>query len=48
MSAAWGSLDNVGREAEKRQKKFIRMWGYLAIAGLFVLYVAQAVGVNPF
>ena len=48
MSAAWGSLDNTTREAEKRQKKFIRMWGYLSIAGLFVMYVAQAVGVNPF
>ena len=47
MSAAWDTAQPVS-ENEGRQKRLIRMWGYLAIAGLFVMYVAQAVGVNPF
>jgi hypothetical protein len=42
MCVTWGSLREK-KEPEKRQKKFIRMWGYLAIAGLFLIYVAQAV-----
>jgi hypothetical protein len=47
MSAAWDTAKSVP-ENEKRQKRVIRMWGYLSIAGLFLIYVAYASGVNPF
>ena len=47
MSAAWDSASNVA-ENEKRSKRFIRLWGYLAIAGLFLIFVAARCGVSLF
>jgi hypothetical protein len=37
MSAAWGS--EASREPLYWQKKMFRIWGYLAIAGTFLLFV---------
>ena len=49
MSAAWGSEGfKTPREEEARAKRFVRLWGYLSIAGLFLMYVAQSLGINLF
>ena len=47
MSAAWDTA-KATIEPEKRQKRLIRLWGYLSIGGVFLVYVAYALRVNPF
>jgi hypothetical protein len=46
MSAAWDTA-KPNTENETRQKRAIRLWGYLAIGGLFLVYLANALGVKP-
>lgn len=48
MSATWGSNKLSIREDEARAKHFVRLWGYLAIAGLFLCYVAMTLNVSLF
>jgi hypothetical protein len=45
MSAAWDTA-KVITENETRQKRAIRLWGYLAVGGLFLLYLVHALGVK--
>ena len=48
MSAAWDNSTAVIADDEKRSKRLIRLWGYLSVAGLFLIYVAAHCGVNLF
>jgi len=38
MSAAWGSAGTL-QECEIESKRMIRLWGMLAVAGCFLLFV---------
>jgi hypothetical protein len=47
MSAAWdqGQSENQPHGAAKRM---IRLWGYLALAGVFLVYVAYSLNIKLF
>jgi hypothetical protein len=47
MSASWGSMD-VTSSGEAAQKRMIRLWGYLSIAGAFLMFVASRLHINLF
>ena len=47
MSAAWGS-DSIEALDEKKQKRFIRLWAYLSVAGAFLMFVAMRLHINLF
>jgi len=47
MSAAWGATESVN-DTSARAKRFIRLWGYLAIAGAFLVFCACRLGINLF
>jgi hypothetical protein len=48
MSAAWGSAGESIAQEEARAKQFIRMWGMLAVAGLFLIFVSMRLHINLF
>lgn len=47
MSANWGSMSEQNT-ADQNAKRMIRMWGYLAVAGVFITLVAAHLGINLF
>ena len=47
MSAAWGS-ENADTMDEKKQKRFIRLWAYLSLAGAFLMFVAMRLHISLF
>ena len=47
MSAAWDNA-STERDDEARQKRLIRLWGYLSIAGAFLIFVAYHCGITLF
>jgi hypothetical protein len=43
MACIWGGCPN--KESLATQRKRARMWGYLAVAGTFLLYVYYHLGI---
>ena len=48
MSAAWGSDGTTVAQEEAQAKRMIRMWGYLSVAGGFLVFVATRLHINLF
>jgi hypothetical protein len=47
MSAAWDK-GAVKIESAAAAKRLIRLWGYLSIAGAFLVFVASRLGISLF
>ena len=48
MSAAWDRCTVTTQDDEKKSKRFIRLWSYLAIAGSFLMFVYFRLGISLF
>jgi hypothetical protein len=47
MSAAWDAINREQYDTN-RAKRALRLWGYLTVAGLFLLYVSMQLHINLF
>jgi hypothetical protein len=48
MSAAWGATGVPAIQEEAQAKRMIRLWGMLAVAGSFLLYVYSHLNMRLF